>query len=162
MTPLVLAVAVVVVLVGLAGVVIPVLPGLVLVWLATAGTVLLQGADATGWSIAAVLTLLLVAGTAATWWLPARTGLRGGAAPRSFLLAGVGAVVGFVVVPVVGFLLGALAGLAVGEWSRQGSWDAALATTRQVLRAYGIGVLVELGAGLTMVAVWVVALLTRR
>lgn len=161
MDPLVVGLAVVVVLIGLVGVVVPVLPGLALIWLATAGSLLWHRADATGWVVVGVLTALLVVGTAATWWLPARTGRRGGADPRSFVLAGVGAVVGAVVVPIVGFLLGALAGLAVGERTRQGSWDAALATTGRVLRAYGAGVLVELVVGLTMVAVWVVTLLVR-
>jgi uncharacterized protein len=159
--PWLVAVAVAVMAVGMLGVVIPILPGLFLVWVATAGTILLQATDPLGWSLAAFLTVLFLAGTAATVILPARQGMQGGAARSSFGLAALGAVIGFFVIPVLGFLLGGLAGLLVGELRARGDWDAALASTGRVVRAYGIGVLIEFVIGLSMIATWVVALLLR-
>ena len=149
------------ILVGLYGVVIPVLPGLLFVWLGTAGSLLLHRADATGWIVASVLTVLFLLGTAATIVLPTRTGMQGGASRRSFLLAGVGGVVGFFVLPVLGLLLGALTGLLLGEKQRLGEWPAARSSTWRVLRAYGIGVIIELVLGLTMAAVWLATVLLR-
>jgi uncharacterized protein len=161
MEPLLGAVALLVMLVGLVGVVVPVLPGLLLVWVASAGTMLYLGTDAAGWAVAGVLTLLFALGTGATIWLPARQGRRGGVPLRSLVAAGVGAVIGFFVIPVVGFLIGAFAGLLLGEQQRLGDWQPALASVGQVLRAYGIGVVVELVVGVTMIGIWLVAVVVR-
>jgi uncharacterized protein len=158
---LLVLVGIVGILAGLYGVVVPVLPGLLLVWLGTAGTLLLHRADTTAWIVAGVLTVLFLIGTAATIVLPARTGRQGGASRRSFLLAAVGGVVGFFVLPVLGFLVGALAGLLLGEQQRLGDWGAARSSAWGVLRAYGIGVAIELVLGLTMAAIWVVTVVFR-
>jgi uncharacterized protein len=161
MEPLLGALALLVMLVGLMGVVVPVLPGLLLVWVASAGTMLYLGTDAAGWAVAGVLTLLFALGTGATIWLPARQGRRGGVPLRSLVAAGVGAVIGFFVIPVLGFLIGAFVGLLLGEQQRLGDWQPALASVGQVLRAYGIGVVVELVVGVTMIGIWLVAVVVR-
>ncbi|GGI09773.1 DUF456 domain-containing protein [Egicoccus halophilus] len=161
MDPVVAALALLVMLVGLVGVVVPVLPGLLLVWLAGAGSALLVATDTAGWTIAAILTVLFAIGTGATIWLPARSGRRGGVPMRSLGLAALGAVVGFFVIPVLGFLIGAAAGLLVAEFQRLGDWEPAWRSVGSVVRAYGIGVVVELVVGLTMIAVWGVAAFVR-
>jgi uncharacterized protein len=159
--PLLVGLALAVMVVGLVGVVVPVLPGLLLVWIAAVGTMLLLGTDLAGWAVAVVLTMLFAVGSAATIWLPARQGRRGGVPLRSLLAALLGAVVGFVVLPVVGFLVGAFAGLLAGEYQRHGDWGTARASVGRVLRAYGIGVVVELVVGVAMIGTWIVALLVR-
>jgi uncharacterized protein len=159
--PLLVALALVVMLVGLVGVVVPVLPGLLLVWVAGAGTMLYLGTDAAGWGVAGLLTLLFLLGSGATIWLPARQGRRGGVPMRSLLAALVGAVVGFFVLPVIGFLVGAFVGLLLGEKQRHGDWEPTFASVRNVLRAYGIGIIIELVVGVTMIGIWIVAVVLR-
>lgn len=161
MEPLLLVLALLVMLVGMVGVIVPVLPGLLLVWAAGVSTTLWVGTDTTGWLVAVTLTVLFLLGSAATIWLPAQQGRQGGASWTSLAAAMIGAAVGFVVIPVVGLLLGAFAGLLVGEFRRLGGWPAAWSSTLQVLRAYGIGVIVELVLGTTMIGIWLVAALTR-
>ena len=155
------ALAVVVMLVGMIGILVPVLPGLFLVWIATVGTVLVQGTDLAGWLVALLLTCLFAAGTAATILLPAREGRQGGAPTSTFVLAAVGAVVGFFVLPVLGIIVGALLGLFVGERRRLGDNREAVAATGRVLRAYGLGVLIEALIGVTMIMTWAVTILLR-
>jgi uncharacterized protein len=159
--PLLIGLALVVMLVGLVGVVVPVLPGLLVVWVAGAGTTLYLGTDAAGWAVAGLLTLLFLLGSGATIWLPARQGRRGGVPMRSLLAALFGAVVGFFVLPVIGFLVGAFVGLLVGEKQRHGGWEPAFASVGNVLRAYGVGIVVELVVGVTMIGIWLVAILLR-
>jgi uncharacterized protein len=159
--PLLVALALAVMVVGLVGVVVPVLPGLLLVWLASVGTILYVGTDTVGWIVAVLLTVLFALGSGATIWLPARQGRRGGVPLRSLLAALLGAVVGFVVIPVIGFPIGAFAGLLLGEQQRHGDWQAATASVGQVLRAYGIGVVVEMVVGVLMIATWLVAIVMR-
>ena len=66
------------IVVGLVGVVVPVLPGLLLVWGGVALWALERG-DATGWTVLAVATVLTAIGSAVKYVLPGRR-LRGGPA----------------------------------------------------------------------------------
>jgi uncharacterized protein YqgC (DUF456 family) len=144
---------------GLVGVVVPVLPGLLLVWAAGVAWVWLDGGGTLRWTVAAVLTLLLVAGTALKYALPARSA-SGAGAPRSTLLLGAtGAIVGFFVLPFFGFIIGGVGVIFVAELTRLGNAAAAWRSTRAVLVGIGIGMLVELFAAVLMVGVWLVAVL---
>lgn len=141
-------------LVGLVGTVVPVLPGLPVIWVA--GLVwAVQSSGSGRWLVLAVLTVLLVVGTVAHYVLPARSlGAQG--APRSTLLLGaVCAVVGMFVIPIVGFPIGGVVGVYVAEARRTRSSREAWESTRRVLVAFGIGMLVEVAAGLLMVLTWV-------
>lgn len=147
-----------VMLVGLVGIVVPVLPGLLLVWAAGVGWAWVGG-GAGRWSVAAVLTVLLVAGTVTKYALPARSA-RGAGAPRSTLVAGAaGALAGFFLIPVVGLVVGGVGAVYLAERARLGAGGPAWASTRAVLVGVGVGMLVELVTGLLMVAVWGVAAL---
>jgi uncharacterized protein YqgC (DUF456 family) len=157
----VVAVTLLAMLIGIVGVLVPVLPGVVLIGVAGIAATFVLGIDAGGWVLVAVLAVITVVGAGASYLLPARRGLRGNAARSSLGVALVAAIAGFVVVPVVGLPLGAVVGLFTAELRRTGDRTAAWATTRSVLAGYGIGVIVELAAGLTLVALWLVTTLVR-
>jgi uncharacterized protein len=156
-----LLLAFLVMVVGLVGVVVPVMPGLLLVWLAGVGSLLWQATDVLAIVVGGLLTGLFALGTAATVVLPARRGRRGGLGGSTLGFTIVGAAVGVVVVPVVGLLLGAVVGLYLGERRRLGDHEPALRSATAVLRAYGLGVLVELTLGVVMIAIWGAAVLAR-
>ena len=146
--------------VGLVGTVVQVLPGALLVGAAVAGWGVLTGGPR-GWTVAAVAVVLTVAGQAVKYLLAGRQ-LRRGGVPRSALVwGGALGVVGFVVVPVVGVVLGFVVGVYLAERVRLHSHAAAWRATGTALRAAGLTVLVELAAALLVAAAWVVALLTR-
>ncbi len=149
------------VLAGLVGTVVPVLPGLVIVLLATAGTLLLQGTGPLVWTVVVLLLALTVAGSALSTVLPARRAASSGAPRASLWYAAVGAVVGFFVVPVLGLVLGGALGLLVAEQQRLGQWGPAWTSARGVLGAYGLGVLLELGIGVLMGLLWLVVFVAR-
>lgn len=142
--------------VGLAGVILPLIPGLGLIWLAALVYGLLIGFGTTGWIVLSILTLLLGAGMAAGVLLPAR-GSRSRGASTAVLVAGaMGALVGFFVVPVIGAPLGALAGVLLVQYRRTGSWEAAWAATKGVLLGFGQTLAVQLGIGMVMIVTWAV------
>ncbi len=145
-----------VMLVGLIGVLVPVLPGLLLI---LGAAVAWAAADpaAGRWVVVGVMGAIGIAATVAATVLPARRAAATGA-PRSALLAGAaGMVVGFVAVPVVGALVGFPAGVFVAETLRLRDGRAAQASTLATLRGVGVGILIQLVAGVVMIGIWLVA-----
>jgi len=148
--------AALIMLIGLAGVVVPFLPGLALVW----GGVLLWAVlrhDALAWTTLAVATALFAAGTIAKYLLPGRRLREAGVPGSSLLLGGALGVVGFFVVPVVGVVLGFVLGVYLAERVRAGG-AAAWPATRRALAAVGWSMAIELTAGLLIIATWAGAL----
>lgn len=149
------------VMVGLVGTVVPALPGLVVVLVATAGTLLLQGTGPLAWTVVVLLGALTVVGTLLSTVLPARRAAMSGAPRASLGLALVGAVLGFVLLPVAGLVVGGMLGLLLAEQRRLGGWGPGWRSTRGVLRAYGLGVVLELGVGVVMGLLWLVVFVGR-
>lgn len=145
-------------LVGLVGVIVPVLPGLLLIWGAGLAWAWADGGGGR-WAVVALLTMLLVVGTVAKYALPAHTASGVGAPRRTLALGALGAVVGFFVIPVVGLVVGGVGAIFLAELQRLGEPAPAWQSTRAVLVAVGVGMLVELATGVLMVAVWAVAAL---
>ena len=150
------ALAGLIIVVGLAGVVVPFLPGLPLVW----GGVLLWALgrhDAPAWTTLVAATVLLVVGMIVKYVLPGRRLREAGVPLSSMLLGGVLGVVGFFVIPVIGAVLGFVLGIYLAERMRLGG-GAAWPSTRATLAAVGWSIAIELLAGLLIAATWVAAL----
>lgn len=148
-----------VMLIGVAGTVVPLLPGLALIWGAGVFWAFADGGGLARILVAVVLTALLAVGTGTKYVLPARSAGSAGAPRRTLLLGLIGAVVGFFVIPVVGAVVGGVGAVYLAELSRLERADLAWTSTRAVLVGVGIGVLVEIATGLVMVGVWLVAVL---
>ena len=144
---------------GLVGILVPVVPGLLLIWAAGLWWTIADGGGTVRWTVFGVLTALLVLGTVTKYVLPARSAAARGAPPTTLLAGAAGAVVGFFVIPVVGVLVGGVAGIYLAEYARLKDGDRAWASTRAALVAIGIGLLIELAAGLLMFGAWLLGLL---
>ena len=147
------------ILIGLLGIVVPVLPGSILIGLAVLVWAVLTG-TAAGWWVFAAVAVLLVAGNLLTWLITARRTRAAGVPNSSLVIAGVAGIVGFFVVPVVGLLLFFPAGLYLAEYRRQRDPVAARASAVAGLKATGVGILTELGLALLAAGVWLVAVLS--
>ena len=144
------------VLAGLVGVVVPVLPGLLLVVAGIAVWAVPRG-DTIGWTVLAVALAVVALGTILKYLLPGARMRAAGVPARTLLAGGVLGIVGFFVIPVVGLLLGFVLGVYLAEYARLGR-DGAWPSTRTALGAVGWSILIELAAGLLATAVWVGAL----
>lgn len=149
-----------IILIGLAGIVLPVLPGgavlvgaAVLLW-AWAG----PGTGA-AWVIFAIAAVILLTGTIAKFAIPGRH-LHSAGIPLSTQLAGaVLGIIGFFVVPVIGLILGFVLGVYLAELRRLGP-GAAGGSTRLAVKAAATSILIDLLAALLATGVWVVGLLS--
>jgi uncharacterized protein YqgC (DUF456 family) len=152
------------ILVGLVGIVVPVLPGSVLIALAVLAWAVVTG-TVPAWIVAAVCLVLLAGGATLTWYLATHRTRAAGVPRRSLVVAGLAGIVGFFVVPVVGLLLFFPAGLFVAEYvrlRRRGDPEPvgrAWASCLVALRATGLGMLGELTLALAASGVWLVAVL---
>jgi uncharacterized protein YqgC (DUF456 family) len=141
------------VVVGLFGIVVPVLPGTILVALGIGVWAAAEGSGA-GWVFFAVALAILITGLVVKYVVPGRR-LKAAVPTRTLLVGGFGAVVGFFVIPVVGVLVGFPIGVYVAERIRVGP-AAAGPSTREALKAVATSILIELAAAVAATAVWVV------
>ena len=148
-----------VMLVGLVGVVVPVLPGTALVLAAGVAWAVLVVDGGTGrWVVVGVMAALFVAGLVLKYALPGRS-MSGRLPRRTLVLGAAGAGAGFLLLPPVGLLLGGALGVFLAEQQRSGDRAEAWRSTVQVLKAVGLGMLAELTAGVLMVGAWLVGVL---
>lgn len=147
--------------VGIVGTVVPLLPGLSLVWGAGLAYGLVEGFGTVGGIAFGLMTALALAGIAAGWVVPQRAAGAAGAARTSVWLGAAAAVVGFFVVPVVGAPLGGVLGVYVGERQRTGDPARAWTATRATLVGFGLAALVQVAVGVAMAATWVVWVVAR-
>jgi uncharacterized protein len=146
------------ILIGLAGIVVPVLPGLglilggVLVWALVEGSSL-------AWGIFALSVVVTVAGYVLQYTLPGRRMRERGVSSSTLLLAVAFGVVGFFVVPVVGAILGFVLGIFVVELGRSRNGSQAWIRTKHALVAVLHSMGIELAAGLVVTALYVAGVL---
>jgi uncharacterized protein len=138
---------------GIAGVVVPVLPGAVLVWGAILVWAIAVGSPA-AWAVLAAATVLVGGAQVVKYLVPGRR-LRSAGVPRQSILAGLlVAAVGFFVIPVVGFFVGFPIGVYLEERRRLGRHAHAWISTREAIRAIGLSILIELAAAVLAAGAW--------
>ncbi|WP_214366776.1 DUF456 domain-containing protein [Pseudonocardia sp. H11422] len=154
---LVTVLAGVLIVVGLVGIVVPVLPGPLLVLAGIAVWAVPRG-DAVGWTVLGVATAILTIGAVAKYLLPGRRLRDSGVPGRTIAAGAVLGVIGFFVVPVVGLFIGFVLGVYLAELARLDDRRAAWPSARRALGAVGWSILIELAAALLATAVWIVGL----
>ena len=132
------------VLVGVLGVVVPVLPGSLLILVAVLVWAVQDGSN-TAWTVFAAATVLLAVGAVVKYAVPGRSLKAAGVPNRTLMIGGLLGLVGFFVIPVVGLFIGFVLGVYLGELQRVGR-DEAWPSTKHALKAAGLSVLIELVA----------------
>lgn len=143
--------------VGLVGIVVPVVPGLLL----TVGATLLwaYAHPAPGaWVVFWIALVLYAAGVVTQYLLPGRKMRREGVGTSTMLLAVVLGIIGFFVIPVVGAIVGFVLGIFLVELTRRQVRAAAWTSTRAALLAVLHSMGIELLAGLAILVTWIVGL----
>jgi uncharacterized protein YqgC (DUF456 family) len=148
-------------LVGTVGIVVPVLPGLFLVWGATLVWAF-ERQDGPGWFVLGIATVLYAVGLVAQYLLPGRRMRSAGVEGWIVAVALVVAVVGFFVVPVVGAPLGFVLAIYLLERVKHREHAAAWRATTQAIRAVALNIGLELATAFAIIATWAVAVYVTR
>jgi uncharacterized protein len=144
------------ILVGVAGTVIPVLPGSFLIGLSLLAWAVWGGEGVTGWVVFGVGMVFVLAGMAASAVLAGRKLKQHRIPNRSVALGIVLGIVGMFVIPVVGLFVGFAAGLLLSEVQRTRNVGTALTTSWAALKATGLGILAEFGLACLAASTWLI------
>lgn len=144
------------ILVGLLGVIVPILPGVILIFAAIAVWAFMTG-GATAWTVFAVCAAFLVISGVIKYTWPGRRLKEAGVPNRSLVLGAVLGIVGFFVVPVIGLFLGFVLGVYLSELQRLRVQPTAWVSTKHALKGVGLSMLIELLGALIASGVWLAA-----
>lgn len=146
---------------GTVGIVVPVIPGLLVVWAASLVWALEQQSTA-GWVVLGVTTAVWLGGMALQYLVPGKRLRSAGIATRQLALAVLAGVVGFFVVPVVGAPIFFVLAIYLLERQKHRDPVAAKTATKHALKAIVTNIGIELATALTIMTSWLVGVwLTR-
>lgn len=151
-------IAVLFILLGLAGVIIPLLPGSLLIWLTVALYALAEranGLTAIDPVTFVVVTLIALITGLSDFWLPLLGAKVSGSSKRALLFGVIGSIIGTFVLPLLGSIAGYAIGILLGEYQKYGDWEKALRAGAGGLAGWGIATLLQLGGGLLILIIFV-------
>jgi uncharacterized protein YqgC (DUF456 family) len=154
--PVARGIALVMMAVGL--LVIPILPGLLIIWVAALGYGISAGFGTLGWILFALITVLMLGGSILDNLLMGAKAHKEGAPWWVVLIALASAVVGSIAIPIpiVGGILAALLVLFLLEWLRLKDARKALVSMRGMLVGCGWAVVFRVIIGLIMIGLWLI------
>ncbi len=149
------------IVIGIIGIIVPVLPGLLITLAGVFLWALITGTP-TGWVVFGVCVLWFAAGVAGQFLIPGRRMRREGVGRSTLLIALLLGIIGFFVVPVIGAVIGFVGGIFLVESSRTGDRAHAWARTKSALRAVATSIGIELVAAFAIAATYAVGVLLHR
>ena len=141
--------------VGLVGVLVPLLPGTLLVYAAIAVWAFVEQ-NTVGWVVLGVVTAILAATMAIKYLWPVKRMRAADVSPATLAAGAVAGVIGFFVIPVLGLLVGFVLGVYLAELAHRRDQRRAWASTVHAVKGAALSVGVELAGGLLATAAWVV------
>jgi len=141
-------------LVGLFGLIIPIFPGNVVMWLAVLVYGLVFGFGRLGAIIFAIITLLMLVAVVADNVLMGAKAREKGADWGSIILALIAGVVGTMIFPPIGGLIAAPLALYLAELQRRRDAEEAMNVVKALLTGWGLAFVVRFGIGVVMLGLW--------
>jgi uncharacterized protein len=141
-------------LVGLAGLVIPIFPGLVVIWIGGLAYGIITGFEFPAWLIFSILTIIMITGSLLDNVIMGKQAHKQGASWVSIIMAILFGIVGTFIIPIIGGFLGALLGIFITEWIRRKNWREAINASSGLAVGCGWAIILRFGLGVVMIALW--------
>jgi uncharacterized protein len=151
--------ATVMIVIGVVGVIVPILPGLLLCWGGVLVWAVLSDVGWGKWVVLGFATVIAGFGVALKYLWPGRNMKRSGVPNRTLIIGGLLAIVGFFVIPVIGLIIGFIGGVYLSERIRLGTPQLAWPSTKSALKAAGLAMLIELATALLIAGTWLIGLI---
>ena len=151
----------VIMLVGLFGLIVPVFPGILVIWLAALGYGVATGFTTLGWVLFAVITVLFITGAVIDNVLMSAKAHKEGAAWSTLILGVLTGILGTIFFPPIGGLIAAPVVVLLLEYIRQRDFKKALLTLRGLAIGWGSAFVVRFFIGAAMIGVWLVWAINR-
>ena len=151
----------VIMLVGLFGLIVPVFPGIAVIWLAALGYGVTTGFTTLGWVLFALITLLFITGAVIDNILISAKAHKEGAAWSSLVLGVLAGILGTIFFPPFGGLIAAPSVVFLIEYIRQRDFKKALLTLRGLAIGWGSAFVVRFLIGAAMIGIWLVWAINR-
>ena len=141
--------------IGLVGVLVPLLPGTLLVYAAIAVWAFAEQ-NTVAWVVLGMVTAVLGASLLIKYLWPVKRMRAADVSPATLAAGAVAGVIGFFVIPVLGLLIGFVLGVYLAELAHRRDQRRAWASTVHAVKGAALSVGVELAGGLLATAAWVV------
>ena len=147
--------------VGLFGLIVPIFPGITVIWLAALGYGVVTGFNTLGWVLFAVISVLLIIGGTIDNVLMSAQARKEGAAWSSLALGWLAGILGTLIFPPVGGIIAAPLVVLLLEFLRLRDLNKALASLRGLAIGWGMSFVVRFLIGLAMIGLWIVWAINR-
>jgi uncharacterized protein len=147
------------ILIGIFGTILPSVPGLILSWAGVLLWAIFTDAGSAKWWAVGAATVLAFLATVLKYVLPGRRMAKHGVPGITLFLGTVAGIIGFFVVPVVGLFLFFVLGVFLAEIIRLRDVGGAWPSTWKAIKAVGLSMLIEIFAGMLILASWGAAVL---
>lgn len=154
MSGLWLAVTLVVMFIGLLGALLPLVPGVALIWLTALIYAIAEGFENVDPITLVILSLIALPGITADIWVSNLGAKVGGASLWSIVTSLLGGIIGFLVANVPGAIIGSLVGLIAVELFRAKDWRQALKASGGWIAGWLVSTFIEIAIGATMIAIF--------
>jgi uncharacterized protein YqgC (DUF456 family) len=142
--------------VGLVLLIIPIFPGITVIWLAALLYGIVTGFDTLGIVILVLITLGMIVGVTVDNVLMGAGARQGGASWLTIGVALFAGIAGTVLFPPIGGLIAIPLAIFLLELLRNREWRSAWRATRGVALGWGLSFLVRFGIGLVMISAWLI------
>lgn len=139
---------------GLFGLMIFIIPGLTIIWLAILAYGIVYGFNLWSGILFGIITLLMIGGNLIDNLLMGTEAHKTGAGWPSILVALVAGIIGTFVLPPFGGLLFAAVAILIFEWIRKKNFKEGLKSTGGLMKGCGLSIVVRVLIGLVMIGIW--------
>ena len=144
-----------VMLFGLLGLIIPLLPGLVIIWVAALVYGIVYGFGWGSGAVFALMTVLMLVGSVIDNFIMGANAKQQGASWVAIAISMVLGIAGSIAFPPFGGLIAALLGLFAYEFYRLKDWRKAFASTKSMAIGCGWATVIRAAMGAVMIGLWV-------